>query len=335
MAILDSLKSKKLPIGVFAGVQAAPKPARIFITLKYSDKFLWLKSFPTFKFTSSTIMFEIPVMPPTVEFDTGNSTDSENVTRVGEIVLPKYQKAVQIRWESFFPYDTSAPYLNTTVRNLSWSSVKQIGSSITDMLNSFSQQSASPNTYNKIFSLLSKSKEPFTISMTFYDGGHLPATEVSLETLKYKPENNGDYSYNISLIEYQDIKPKKLNKDGSEVQSTDKKVEDAKKSKILQTVSDCWDFCKKWYPVVSKKLIWAFATYNGIRNLVFDGVLKVWKIKGSLQDLGGRFGILNNLIGASKITSKDTQAVSQALKKLSYTKASQQLAELLKQNMSI
>ena len=83
-----------------------------------------------------------------------------------------------------------------------------------------------------------------------------------------------------------------------------------------------------------KALVWAFATYNGVRGLVFDGILKAWKIMGSLQDLSGRFGILNNMFGLSKITSKDTKAVSNSLKKLSFTKASKQMADLLKQNMT-
>ena len=38
--------------------------------------------------------------------------------------------------------------------------------------------------------------------------------------------------------------------------------------------------------------------------------------------------------GVSKITSKDTAAVSNSLKKLSFTKASKQMADLLKQNMT-
>lgn len=336
------LKSKKLPIGVFAGLKKGPGPARIFITLQYSEKLKFLKGKKGFKFLPEdeprTIKFEIPVTPPTIEIDFGNEKDTEKVARVGEVVLPKYKKAVQFRWESFFPYDNSAPYLNTTVRNLSWRSLKQLGEQATGLassvLNGITQKESTPSDYINIFNILSKLEQPFTISMTFYDGGHIGATPVTLDSFKANPENNGDYTYSISLVEWTNIKPKLLNPDGSKVPETSDKVEDSIKFKAIKSISDFWKFAKQCYPIVSKKLIWAFATYNGVRNLIFDATLKAWKIKGTLQDLGGRFGILSNIIGVAKITSKDTQPISQALKKLSYTKASQQMADFIKQNMS-
>ena len=101
MAIIDSLKSKKLPIGVFAGVKKGPSPARIFITLNYAEEFDYLRSYKGFTVKSfnvgtkpvGTIAFEIPVMPPTIDIDTGNQKDTETVARIGEVVLPKYKKA--------------------------------------------------------------------------------------------------------------------------------------------------------------------------------------------------------------------------------------------------
>lgn len=338
------LKSKKLPIGVFAGLKKGPGPARIFITLQYSEKFEFLRGTKGFKFSpipkelTRTIQFEIPVTPPTISLDFGNEKDTENVVRVGEVVLPKYGKAVQFQWESFFPYDNSAPYLNTTVRNLSWGSIKQLGNQVaglaTSLLDGITQQQPTPSDYINIFNILSKSEQPFTISMTFYDGGHIHATDVTLNSFKANPENNGDYTYTISLVKWTNIKPKQLNPDGSEVPETNEKVQDSIKFKAIRNISDFWKFAKQCYPIVSKKLIWAFATYNGVRNLIFDATLKAWKIKGTLQDLGGRFGIVSNIIGVAKITSKDTKPISQALKKLSYTKASQQMADFIKQNMS-
>lgn len=341
-----NLKSKKLPIGVFAGVKKAPSPARIFITLNYNEKLSFCGSYRGFTVDRGdnkpvgTIKFEIPVTPPTVELDFGNSKDAENVTRIGEVVLPKYKKANQIRWSSFFPFDTSAPFLNTTARNLSFESLGALKDTAKDLWDNtvsewtnVSLKEPTPDVYIKIFKYLSSSEEPFTVSMTFYEGGNLPACKYTLDSFKSNPESNGDYTYSISLVEWTDIKPKQLNKDGSIVPESGIKVQDSIKFKQISNLSDFWKFCKQAYPVVSKKLLWAFATYNGVRNMIFDVVIKGWKIKGSLQDLGGRFGILNNMLGVSKITSKDTAAVSNSLKQLSFTKASQQMADLLKQNM--
>lgn len=342
MANYDFLKSKKLPLGVFAGVRRAPSPARIFITLKYNENFEFLRGTRGFKFTpeneTSTIVFEIPVMPPTIKVDFGNTKDNENVTRIGEVVLPKYQKAKQFRWESFFPYDTRANYLSTTVRNLSWGSLSDYKDKAVnfyqDAVNSINGSYAepTPEKYIKLFELLTQTEEPFIISMTFYEGGNIPATKVTLDTFGAEPENNGDYKYEISLVKWTKIGPKLLNNKGEVIEEESSKVQDSTKSKIIQKLSDFWKFTKKCYGVVSKPLIWAFATYNGVRGLVFDAILKAWKIKGILQDLGGRFGILNNIFGLSKITSKDTKYVSDSLKKLSFTKASKQMAEFLNQN---
>lgn len=343
MVNINSLKSKKLPIGVFAGLPKGPKPARIFITIQYEESFEFLRSYRGFKFSpqqdTRTIMFEIPVTPPTVEQDTGNSKDTENVARVGEVVLPKFKKAIQFRWESFFPYNTSAPYLNTTVRNLSWDSLNQYKEQAVNAYNSAVEAFTgtnrlvpTPDVYVKIFNRLAKSESPLLLSMTYYDGGHLPATAVTLDSFKTNPDSTGDFIYSISFVEYTDVKPKLLNNRGEEVIDDNIKVEDKILFKSIRSVGDFFKFCKQNYGKVSKSLIWAFATYNGVRNLVFDGILKAWKIKGTLKDLAGRFGILNNIIGVSKITRKDTAAVSQALKKLSFTKASKQMAELLAQN---
>ena len=168
--------------------------------------------------------------------------------------------------------------------------------------------------------------------MTFYDGGNMPATKVTLDTFGAEPENNGDYKYEISLIKWTKIGPKLLNSKGEVVEKGSVKVSDKIKLKQIRNIKDFWKWAKQCYPDVSKALVWAFATYNGVRGLVFDGILKAWKIKGSLQDLGNRFGILNNMFGLSKITSKDTKAVSNSLKKLSFTKASKQMAEFVNQN---
>ncbi len=348
MAIIDSLKSKKLPIGIFVGFKEAPGPASIDITLDYSKhEFDFCSDYAGFKVTQSdnrpisTITFKIPVMPPTIQIDFGNSKDSENVARVGEVVLPKYKKASQVRWSSFFPYDLSAPYLNTTLRNLSKSSYTQVKTAAQNMYStirndlknkSVTQKQPTPDVYIKIFKLLSSLEVPFTMSMTFYDGGNLPATKYTLDSFRTNPENNGDYSYDLSLIEWTDISPKKINQDGSEIQESTLDVSDKQENKTISSLSKFVDWCKKSYPTISNKLLWAVAKYNGVRNFIFDTTLKLWKIKGTLKSLGGRFGIVNNILGVSKITRKDTTAVSNSLKKLSFTKASKQMAELLKQN---
>ena len=338
MANLNFLKSKKLPIGVFAGITKAPSPARIFITLTYDQEFEFLRGVRGFKFNpeadTKTIVFEIPVMPPTIKLDFGNSKDNENVTRVGEVVLPKYQKATQFRWESFFPYDTQAKYLSTSVRNLSWSSLSEYKDTVKDMFKDIWNRGVNPTpaVYINIFNTLCRTEKPFTISMTFYDGGHIGAMKVTLDTFGAEPENNGDYKYEISLVKWTKIGPKLLNNKGEVVDSGSSKVPDGSKLKQISKLKAFFQFTKDCFGVVSKSLVWAFATYNGIRGLVFDGVLKLWKIKGALQDLGGRFGILNNMFGLSKISSKDTKYISSSLKKLSFTKASKQMAQFLNQN---
>lgn len=352
MPILDLLKSKKLPVGVFAGVKTAPGPARIMIDLTYTKDFSFLLQMNGFttvpenatEKTCRIIKFDIPVTPPTIKIDFGNSKDTENVTRIGEVVLPKYQKAKQFRWESFFPYDLNAKYINTSVRNLSWGTLSQYKNtvsgfvsdakqSVKDIFKNVVKPVATPETYIKIFETLAKTEKPFTIAMTFYSGGDIPETKVTLESFSTEPENNGDYKYEIALVEWTNIKPKKLDSSGNKTNdASDSKPDDSIKFKQINNLSDFWKWAKQCYATVSKPLLWAFATYNGARNLIFDGVLKAWKIKGSLQDLGGRFGILSNMFGMSKITSKDTQAVSNSLKQLSFTKASKQMAELLNQN---
>lgn len=347
MALIDSLKSKKLPIGVFAGVKKAPSPARIFIDLKFDAKWTFLMGIKGFKTTPEDsnvddcklITFEIPVMPPTVEMDFGNEKDSENVNRIGEVVLPKYKKATQFRWESFFPYDLSAKYLSSNVKNLSWGSlasykdtVKNMYSEARDSFKGVEPAVALPDTYIKIFKILASTEEPFTIAMTFYDGGDIPATKVTLNSFQADPENNGDYKYSISLVEWTDISPKLLGSKGEVVDAKKDDVKDGKKSKLVKKLEGFWKFTKKCYGIVSKNLVWAFSTYNGIRGLIFDVVLKAWKIKGSFQNLAGRFGILNNMFGLSKITRKDVKFVSNSLKKLSFSKASKQMAEFLNQN---
>lgn len=349
MAIVDSLKSKKLPLGVFAGVKKGPSPARIFITIDYVPELEYCRGVRGFTVTTSqmtdkptgTISFEIPVTPPTVDIDFGNEKDSENVARVGQIVLPKYKQAWQLKWDSFFPYDASAPYLNTSVRNLNLNTVNNLTNTATSLvtnaissLTGISLQEPVPAVYIGVFDTLAKSEKPLTISMTYYDGGSLRARKYSLQTFRTRPLNNGDYEYSISFVEWTDIKPKLLDSSGAQVPTSNIKVQDSIKFKNIQNIQDFWNFCKQCYPVVSKKLVWAFSTYNGIRNLIFEGVVIGWKIKGSLQDLGGRFGILSNILGVSKITSKDTAAVSESLKKLSFSKASAQLADILQQNIS-
>jgi hypothetical protein len=346
---LEALKSKKLPIGVFVGMQKGPSPARIFITLNYSEDFDYLRSYKGFVVKSfnagtkpvGTISFEIPVMPPTVDIDTGNQKDTEMVARVGEVVLPKYKKARQVRWSSFFPYDTSAPYLSTSVRNLTWGSLTKFGSSIKNFasqtvgsLLGLSQENPTPAVYISIFEALSKSEEPFTMSMTFYEGGNMSAKKYTLDSFKTNPENNGDFQYSISIVEWTDIRPKLLNNNGDEVKVVDISVPDKIKFKSIKNIQEFWRFAKQCYPTVSKGLVWAFSTYNGVRNLIFEGVLIGWKIKGSLQDLGGRFGILSNMFGLAKITSKDTKEISSSLKKLSFSKASRQLADFINKNIS-
>ncbi len=341
MATIDYLKSKKLPIGVFAGVKKAPSPARIFITLKYDKQFEFLRGVRGFKFNSNntSIKFEIPVMPPTLKIDFGNAKDTENVTRIGEVVLPKYQKAMQIRWQSFFPYDTQARYINTSIRNLSFDALKSYKDKavnfVSDAWNTLTgveNSDPTPALYINIFQILTQTEEPFTVAMSFYDGGNLSAIKMTLDTFQTEPENNGDFSYEISIIEWKDISPKQVNGNGQVVEDKPIEVEDNIQSKFIQSLNDFWKFTKKCYSTVSKPLIWAFATYNGVRNMVFDGILKAWKIKGALKGLSGRFGILNNMFGLSKITSKETKYISDSLKKLSFTKASRQMAEFLQQN---
>lgn len=333
----------KLPPIASLGMKQGPSPARIFITLKYIPELNWLGKISGFRFTptlsnnteTTRIDFEIPVMPATFKLDFGNSKDTKNVVQVGEVVLPKYGKSWQFRWDSFFPYDPDANYVNPTLRGMSWQSLqsygRQMGRTYQDLKNLTSTK-PTPAVYINLFNLLSDSKIPFEIAISFYDGGHIDSIPVTVDTFSAEPENNGDYKYSISLVEWKDVSPKTVDSQGNITNLIDNQGIDGTLRRNITGLEQFFLMCKECYSVVSKYLIFAVATYNGLANLVFDGSLMYWKFKSSFKSLATNFRIFDNIFGLPKITSKDTSYVNQSLKALSFTKASKQMADFLLNN---
>lgn len=347
---------KKLPLGTFFVLKAGPKPARVVITLlaKYLDKagqnpeaYNGLAGFKIVGSTkqNQTMILELPVTPPTVKIAFGSQTDSSNIVQTGEVVLPKYKKAEQLRWESFFPYDSDANYLNTNVRSTFGDLVGGV-SKIVDTIKSLKQKSNIPSTiinskdikpsrFVELFKILNTYHIPFLVSLIYYEGGHLKPTPYTIDTFDAYPETNGDYQYSISLVEYTEISPKILDAKGQVMKVDNTEVTDHDLKVNINTLSKLIDFCKKAYGSVSKALIFALTTYNNVKGVVFSLNMSVLKIKGLLRGLVGRCGILDNVLGKSKITRNDTKAVCASLKSLSQTKASAEMADFLYKNKKI
>jgi len=369
MAVVSKLKNGI--INPFTFATNGPGVAKIYIELTYDEKWKYLLGYKGFKQEGellgkllisginklmgnlgvnysisnppdqAPIRFQMPVTPPTLQTDTGSGSDTNTVAQIGEVVLPKYAKAKQFRFESFFPYDSSAAYLNTTVRESNLRGLATTAANLVSNVAEITKAVASPQMYIDIFNELNKTKTPFKISMNFYQGGNLPWTQVTVNTFQYEPENNGDYKYQLSLMEWVDIAPTKLNTDGTPAFKSTVSLKDViisfKNSAnttlgYASTISQWWNICKSAYSIVSKNLIFWVAKYNGIKNLSY--IRKgdfTWKFKNEFSSYATRYSIQDNLIGKSKITSSDTAYVSESLKALSYTTASQQMAEYLKE----
>jgi hypothetical protein len=293
----------------------------------------------SFLVPQTTIKFQIPVTPPTVEMDFGNEKDSEKVARTGEVVLPKYKKSAHFKWDSIFPYDLDAPYL--TIKRISNSTFNTLTTGISNIAQSISnltKSEATPEVYNAVFKYLSDTEQPCRLSMSFYSGGNLPATYVTLESFNTHPDNNGDYSYTVSFIEWNDTTPSQLDSKGAStkmdtISTIEQRVNVQGLSfKNLGTMGKVFSFmvfCKKAYGCVSKKLIWALAKYNNIRHLINFGNASILNIKSSFKSLSNRLSLNDNLLGKSKITSDDTKLVCKTLKELSQTEGSKRMAEFL------
>lgn len=362
MAVISSLK--KGFINPYTFTTSGPGPAKVYIEIDYKEEWKYLLGYKGFKqegellgslITSglaklglnvsgpdnqAPIRFQLPVTPPTIQIDRGNDNDSSNVVQVGEVVLPKYSKAQQFRFDSFFPYDASAPYINTAVKQ---SGLAGLASSAVDISSSIAELHkavASPQIYIDIFNKLSKNNIPFKISMNFYQGGNIGWTYVTVNTFQLEPENNGDYKYQLSLIEWTNIAPTKLNPDGTPAFKSTVTLGDIKTSVkspfnmslgYANTISHWWNLCKGAYSIVSKNLIFWVAKYNGLKDLFY--IRKgdfTWKFKNEFQSYANRYSLLPNIIDKSSISTSDTSRLNEELKKLSFTKASKQMEEYLK-----
>lgn len=362
MAVISSLK--KGLINPFTFATRGPSPAKVYIEIDYKEEWKYLLGYKGFKQegellgklittglsklgfkvsnppNQAPIRFQLPVSPPTIQVDTGNDKDSNNVVQIGEVVLPKYSKAKQFRFESFFPYDASAPYINTSVKQ---SGLWGLASTAVDIASSVAEihkAVASPQIYNDLFDRLNNQSTPFKISMNFYQGGNIGWTNVTINTFQYEPENNGDYKYQLSLIEWKDIAPTKLNADGTPAFKSTVTLADiimSVKSSAnttlgyANTISHWWNICKGAYSIVSKNLIFWVAKYNGVKDLFY--IRKgdfTWKFKNEFQSYAGRYTPLPNILNKPSITPSDTSKLNEDLKKLSFTKASKQMEEYLK-----
>ena len=345
------------------GIMKGPKPAKIIIEIPYDEqKFGFLKGMRGFKqipntpsvwiktltaiitgswkpfsenVTSDTVYlhFEIPVTPPTVSIDFGNEKDTESVTRTGEVVLPKYRKATQFRWESFFPYDMTAPYLKTSTGIAG--TLSQIGNTVSQLTDNFNQlvrnqQSSipTPEVYIRLFSLLSTLEEPFSVAMSFYSGGDIESTWVTLDSFNAEPESNGDYKYTISLVEWKDITPSLVDKTGKPQTSS-------KPPLPVTNINKFGQFLNKWTQI-SNLLTSVFKMYAGLKTLFsFNFQIFMMNLRDTLTCPTKKIGVPANIFGKSKITSQDTKLVNDTLKKLSFSKASNHIYDIINNYKSI
>lgn len=364
MAVVSKLK--KGIINPFTLVSRGPSPAKIYIEIEYDDKWKYLLGYKGFKQQGSLlgglitayfnfgtglklkppqnqapIRFQLPVTPPTIQIDTGNGSESNNVAQIGEVVMPKYARAKQFRFETFFPYDSSASYINTTVRQSNLFGLASTVVNLASDLTEITKAVTSPEIYIDIFNKLNAENTHFKISMNFYQGGNIYWTPVTVNTFQYEPENNGDYRYQLSLVEWTDISPTKLNADGTPAFKSTTSLKDiitSMKSNANQfigyasSITKWWNICKGAYSIVSKNLIFWVAKYNGIKNLTYirQGDF-TWKFKDYFQSYATRYAPLPNIVGKTSISTKDIGEISKSLKQLSFTKSSQQMAKYLEE----
>ena len=164
---------------------------------------------------------------------------------------------------------------------------------------------------------------PFSIAMTFYEGGDIESTWVTLDSFDAEPENNGDYTYKLSLVEWTDISP-------SQVDNTGKPIKVTKSPLPKTNLNKFGQFLHKWRQF-SSLLDSVIHLYAGLRSLfAFNFPIFMMNLRDTITCPTKKIGVTaTNMFGKSKITTKDTKFISESLKKLSFTKSSQHLYEII------
>lgn len=329
------------------------KPAKIFMSFDWDNSISAQLSKTTFQRIGNDkrrVMFQLPVTPETVKIDMGNEVETNTIVQTGEVVLPRYKKAVQVRFESLFPFDATAPYVSKQDTMLdkfkAFTKNGILGTQKSGNLQALRDKTepAMPTDYFKVFEYLAKKKLPLAFTMTFYDGGHIETKQFTISAFDAEPENNGDYKYNIALAEWTDIKPRLLNDPTPTVDDSikchDSFVETAKDSELwwkeidtsniqnvcLSKLADLYNIVYKSYGTVSKGILDAVLTYNGIKSGIFYTSTGFLKLKGTFSNFAGKVGIGSNMAGTSKISSVDTSSISTLIKQIDTAKFKSQLA---------
>ena len=327
------------------------KPAKIFMSFDYDPKIAMQLTKTSFKLIGSRkrVMFQLPVTPETVKIDMGSETETNQVVQTGEVALPRYKKAVQIRFESVFPFDPTAPYVTKqdTMLDKFKAFTKEgiLGTQQSGSLQALRDKTnpAMPTDYFKVFEHLAKTKTPFAFTMTFYDGGHLETKQFTIGAFDAEPENNGDYKYNIAIAEWTNMRPRLLNdpapKESYAIQYHDQYVYQHKDSELwwkqldtsqiqnacLAKVGDFYNLIYKSYGCVSKSMLDAVLAYNGIKSAVFYTGSAGLKLKGTFVNFAGKVGIGSNIAKASG-SSVDTSSISTLIKQIDTAKMKSQMA---------
>ena len=343
MSLMDMLTAKAMPWGTLIGGPLSVKPASVYISFPDVPELRHLYKPPFERIgaeQNKQLTFKLPVTPETIKISMGSEVDTNPVVQTGEVVLPKYKKSIQLRFDSFFPYDTNAPYVTTkSIKDIFKANTKsslrrELKQTWRDYLDT--AEPALPKDYIDLFKVVDKKRIPITIAVTFYEGGDIEPITMTVDTFDAEPESNGDYKYSMSLIEWTDIRPKLAGQVDSE--RTGAQILSDRLVSPLQMarddVKDWWSFCKYWYGTASWKIIQALTTYNKVKNTAVNISLQAVKVKGNLINFPGKFGITSNLLGVTKITPSDTKAVSASIKSIDTSRSSKSTADLIAQRKS-
>ena len=325
MDLMNTLTTKTRSLGSFVGGVDGVKPASVYISFPDVPELAHLNMQPFERSgaeQNKRITFKLPVTPETIKLDNGSDTDKNSIVQTGEVTLPKYKKSVQMRFDSFFPYDYTAPYVNsksikdafrTNTSSLLKSEVKQTWKDYID-----SKAPAKPTHYIELFKVSAKMNVPITIAVTYYDGGDIDAMTMTVDAFSSEPESNGDYKYSLSLVEWTDVRPQiegVINNEPTAAQVLADRLVRAPLP-TSPAAGDWWSFCKYWYGSCSAKLLKYVAMYNKIKTVSYFGVIQAIKLKGFFSSFSGKLGIASNMLGKTKITSNDSATVSASIKSI-------------------
>lgn len=141
----------------------------------------------------------LPMNPQELRVSYAGDNTTYNVCSLGEVIIPRSPKLATVDIESFFPRNA---YIDGTVSN-AW---------------------YKPEFYVEFFTQLQKQKAVFTFIINRYDvNDHMFDTSFTAVLQDFeitdKGGESGDVYYKISLSEYRDTQPKKVEKIGVDTSS--------------------------------------------------------------------------------------------------------------------